>query len=188
DKDFYISHIQGDQYIFKMKKVLDNVAMVLNNHRLESTDFLDPYEIFLSKSILNRFDDIAYQEDGGVYESERKVISIYPYYFENDDIKEKISFLRIDHPSSNLTHKDFLGAILNMGITRDKLGDLYVHKKYAFVIVKNEIKDYLLYYLAKVSNYNVKVQEIHRDALEMKKDKYEEINKYISSLRLDIII
>lgn len=188
DKEFYINHIQGEDYIFQMKKVLDNVEMVINNHRLEATDFLDPYERYLAKSIVNRFDEIKYFEDGGLEESERKIICILPYYFQKDDIKNMISFLRIEYSNANLSHKDFLGAILNMGITRAKIGDIYVHNEYAFVIVKNEIKDYLLYNLTKVSNFNVKIREIQRDDLKIVEEKYKEINKFVSSLRLDTII
>lgn len=188
DKGFYTSHINGEEYIFKMKKVLDNVERVLNNHRLESTDFLDPYERFLAKSILNRFEDINYLEDGGLDDSERKIISIYPYYFGEADIEDKLSFLRINYPVSGLSHKDFLGAILNMGITREKLGDLYVHDEHAFAIVKNEIKDYILYNLSKVSNHNVKIRETQRGRLESVEEEFKEINKFVSSLRLDTII
>lgn len=188
DKDFYTSHIQGDEYVFKMKKVLDNVEMVLNNHRLESTDFLDPYERFLAKSILNRFEDVNYIEDGGLDNSERKIISIYPYYFTDEDIEEKIAFLKVDFPVSGLSHKDFLGAILNMGISRDKLGDIYVHDDNAFVLIKSEIKDYILYNLSKVSNYKVKIREIQRNRLVSVEEEFREINKFVSSLRLDTII
>lgn len=188
DKEFYISHIQGEAFIFKMKQILDNVEIVLNNHRLESTDFLDPYERYLARSILNRFEDIKYLEDGGLEDSERKSLSIYPFYFQEEDIEDKISFLKIQFPSVHLKHKDFLGAILNLGIAREKLGDFYIHNGHTFIAVKNEIKDYLLYNLIKVSNYVVKVMEVEREDLEATEDKYKEINKFVSSLRLDTVI
>lgn len=188
DKDFYVGHIQGEDYIFKMKKVLDDVEMVLNNYRLESTDFLDPYERYLASSILNRFDDIKYFEDGGLEESERKVINIYPYYMQKNDIEDKISFLKIDFPNVQLIHKDFLGAILNMGITREKTGDIYVHDNHAFLIIKKEISGYILYNLEKVSNYKVKLYEIKRDELQVPKIEFRETSIFISSLRLDSIL
>ena len=188
DKEFYVSHIQGDEFIFKMRQVLDNVEMVLNNHRLESTDFLDPYERYLARTVLNRFEDIKYLEDGGLDESERKIISLYPFYFQEEEIEEKISFLKIEFPRVELAHKDFLGAILNLGISREKLGDLYIHSGYTFVIVKREIKDYILYNLTKISNFNVRIKEIEREALEASEKEYKEINKFVSSLRLDSTI
>lgn len=188
DKEFYTSHIQDNEYIFKMNKILDNVEMVLNNYRIESTDFLDPYERYLAKSILNRFDDVSYLEDGGLEDSERKVICIYPNYYGEDDLVEKVSFLRVRYPIPSLSHKDFLGAILNLGISRDKLGDIYVHNEEAFLIAKNEIKDFILYNLTKVSNYNVKVREIQRDQLKVAEVEYQESSKFVSSLRLDTII
>lgn len=188
DKEFYTSHIQDSDYIFNLRKLLDNLEMVLNNHRLEASDFLDPYERYLAKSILNRFDEVKYLEDGGLDKSERRIICIYPYYFGEDDLEEKLSFLRIEYPVPSLLHKDFLGAILNLGISRDKIGDIYVHHEYADIIVRDEIKDYILYNLTKVSNYNVKVREIQRNQLVMAVEEYSESKKFVSSLRLDTII
>ena len=188
DKEFYINHIQGEDYIFKMRKILDNVEMVLNNYRQETTDFLDPYERYLARSILNRFDEIIYNEDGGLDESERKVINIFPFYLGEDDIEEKISFLKIQYPEANLSHKDLLGAILNLGIIREKIGDIYVHNDKSFIIVKKEIKDFLLYNLNKVSNYNVKNQDIKRSEIKVFQEDYKEVKKIVSSLRLDTII
>lgn len=188
DKDFYTSHIQASEYVFKMNKILDNVEMVLNNHRIESTDFLDPYERYLAMSILNSFDDLKYLEDGGLEDSERKIICIYPDYYIEEDLVEKLSFLSIEYPIPSISHKDFLGAILNLGISRDKIGDIYVNHEKAFLIVKNEIKDYILYNLTKVSNYNVKVRESQREQLEVAEEEYKESSKFVSSLRLDTII
>ena len=61
-----------------MRKLLDKIEIVIDKHSIQSTDFLDPYSRRLSKSILNRFDNISYSEDGGLINAERKIISIYP--------------------------------------------------------------------------------------------------------------
>lgn len=188
DKEFYTSHIQDDSYLLKMRQILDNVEMAINNHRVEATDFLDPYERHLAKSILNRFEDIEYLEDGGLDESERKIIIIYPYYFNKEDVKEKLSFLKVELSNVHTLHKDFLGAILNLGITREKVGDLYLHNGYTFIVVKNEVKDFLLYNLQKVSNYNVKIVEAQRNELESSEEDYVEVNNFVSSLRLDVVL
>lgn len=188
DKDLYIKHIQGEDYILKMRKILDNVEMVLNDYRQETTDFLDPYERHLAKSILNRFDEITYTEDGGLVESERKLINVFPFYLEKDEIEEKISFIEIQFLDNNLSHKDFLGAILNLGIIREKIGDIYVHHDYAFIMVKKEIKDFILFNLNKVSNSKVKNQEIKRNEVKISQEDYKEVSKFVSSLRLDTII
>lgn len=188
DKDFYIAHIQGDKYIFKMKKVLDSVEMVLKNYRVESTDFLDPYERYLAKSILNRFDDIHYLEDGGLEQSERKIMVIFPHFFDQNEVDEKISFLRIEYPNMDLSHKDFLGAVLNMGITRDKLGDLYVHENQVDFVVRDEVKDFLLFNLKQVGNYKIKVHSIERKNLQISDEEFKEVDRFVSSLRLDSMI
>lgn len=188
DKDLYINHIQGEDYIFKMKKLLDSVEIVIKNHEQVSTDFLDPYERSLAQSILNRFNEITYSEDGGLGVSERKVINIYPFYLNSDDLQEKISFLKTNYSESNLGHKDILGAILNLGLNRDKIGDIYVHEDHAFTIVKDEISDFLLFNLNKVRNISVKNQEVSRSDIKISQENYKEVNTFVSSLRLDTIV
>ena len=188
DKDLYINHIQGEDYILKMRKLLDSIVKVIKSHRQESTDFLDPYERYLAQSILNRFDQISYTEDGGLGVSERKVIDIYPFYFNKDDLQEKVSFLKISYPESKLVHKDILGAILNLGLNRDKIGDIYVHEGHAFTIVKDEISDFLLFNLNKIRNLSVKNQEVARSDIKISEENYKEVNTFVSSLRLDTII
>ena len=85
DKDKFISHIVDNEQIMNMRRILDKIEIVLNSHRIQSTDFLDPYERKLAKSILNRFPEIDYCEIGGLDEGERKVILIYPDYHQLDE-------------------------------------------------------------------------------------------------------
>lgn len=188
DKDKYTSYIEDQDKIFDMRRVIDKIEIVLNNHSCESTDFLDPYERMLAKSILNRFDDVNYVENGGVLESERQIINIYPYYFIIDNIPDRIAVLRITGNLEGLTHKDFLGAILNLGIKRSKIGDILVHEEYTDIIVKNEIMDFLLINFEKVGNRKIIIQTIDMDCIEPVETKYRDINKVLSSYRLDVYI
>ncbi|HEY4544272.1 MAG TPA: YlmH/Sll1252 family protein, partial [Tissierellaceae bacterium] len=161
DKDLYINHINDDEKIIKMKQVLDKIEIVLKNHTVEYTDFLDPYEISLAVSILNRFQEISYIQTGGYETSERSILIIFPEYMYQGDIDLNLSFLEINGNISSLRHPDFLGAILNLGITRDKVGDILIDNDRAVVVARSEISDYLYYNLEKISNINVKINYIN---------------------------
>ena len=58
DKNEYTQHIKDDGKKIEIRKILDKIEIVLNKHIVQSTDFLDPYEIYLAKSILNKFEDL----------------------------------------------------------------------------------------------------------------------------------
>ncbi len=188
DKDKYISHIKNSDKIIDMRRVIDKIEIALNNHSCECTDFLDPYERLLAKSILNRFIEIDYLEDGGIKQTERQIITIYPSYYEIQNLPQNITVLRIVGDIDGLSHKDFLGAILNLGIKRTKIGDILVHEDYTDVIVKKEIGDFILFNLEKVSNKKVLVEEKSLDSICPVEIPYKDINKTLSSYRLDVYI
>ncbi|MBC8590441.1 RNA-binding protein [Wansuia hejianensis] len=188
DKNYYTSHIQDPTKIVKIRRVLDKLEIVLNNYIVETTDFLDPYEISLSKSILNRFVDIDYLVLGGFHEAERKILVIYPDFLNLEDISVGITAIKITGDLDKLSHKDFLGAILNLGIDRSKVGDILVHGNYGYIIVKEEVNNFILYNLEKIGNQNVKVKNTPLEEVESPEIKYKELIRFISSLRLDSVI
>ena len=95
DRNEYTKHIKDNEKKIEVRKVLDKIEIVLNKHLVQSTDFLDPHEIYLAKSVLNKFDDLKYIIDGGYEGSERNIIIIYPYYILKEDIEIPISSFKI---------------------------------------------------------------------------------------------
>lgn len=188
DKEKYVSHIKDADKIIDMRRLIDKIEIVLNNHCREFTDFLDPYERSLAKSILNRFIDINYLEDGGFIDAERQVIGIHPDYVEVSNLELSITTLRITGDFQGLSHKDFLGAILNLGIKRSKIGDILVHDYYTDIIVKKEISDFILFNLEKIANRKTHVEEKSLEYLVPIEVSYRELSKVLSSYRLDVYI
>lgn len=188
DKEKYIAHIRDQNKILDMRRIIDKIEIVLNSHTCQSTDFLDPYERSLAKSILNRFLDIKYVERGGVLDAERQIIEICPHYYNIDDIPENISALRLNGSLEGLIHRDFLGSILNLGINRSKIGDILVQVDHTDIIVKNEILDFLLINLDKVKNQKITLSKIALVQLTPANLHYNEVVKSLSSYRLDVYL
>lgn len=186
--DKYTSHIKDPDKVIKMRNILDKIKIVKRNHSVETTDFLDPFERILATSILNRFNDINFAEFGGFEESERKVIAIYPDYYDEKLIDYGIAALKITDVSQALNHRDYLGAILKLGIIRDKIGDILVHDNSGFVILKSEIEDFILFNLEKIGNENIKIKEFPMKDIVYKEATYREIKEFINSLRLDLVL
>lgn len=77
-----LSHIKDPEIKIKMRRIIDKIQMVLRNYSEEATDFLDPYERLLAKSLINKFSDLKYIEYGGLEDAERKIITIFPDYLD----------------------------------------------------------------------------------------------------------
>ncbi len=188
DKDAYTSHIKDGEKLIKMRRLLDKIEMVENKHMIESTDFFDPYEIYLAKSILNRFDSLNFIEYGGFDKSERRIIMISQSYQSIEEPREYLACIKLEGDFSDLSHKDFLGAFLSLSIIREKIGDILVDNDSAYIIVKKEIGDFVLLNLDKVANRNVKPSYISFDNIEIPPMVYREVKAFLTSLRIDLLI
>ncbi|SHJ57350.1 YlmH family RNA-binding protein [Tepidibacter formicigenes] len=190
DKERLTNHIKDLELKNTMYKVIDKAIGVIKNHDYRCTDFLNPYEIKNAVSVLNYIDDVKYFIYGGYEEAERKVVYIYPYYvFEQDlDIPIKVLEITGNFKFKEISHRDYLGAILGLGIKREKIGDILIHKDFWQVIVKKDICDFLLLNLNKVGNNSVKIKEINFLDIKYSEPEYKEVSFTVSSQRLDCII
>lgn len=190
DKDRLVDHIQDEGLRDVALKVLDKVDIVLKRHEIKATDFLTPYEVRAVSDILNGIYDIKYIAWGGYKEAERKIITIFPDYLDESMIEIPINAFEIKSTSrfENLNHRDYLGAILQMGLKREKIGDLMVHNHLCQVVVSSSLKDYILFNLKRVGNTTVKVRELEPDDIRPPEIEYKEITGNVASLRLDSVV
>ncbi|EOD01289.1 RNA-binding protein [Caldisalinibacter kiritimatiensis] len=190
DKEKYLEHIKDNEQIFEMRKVLDKVEQVMSYHSIEYTDFLNPYQCRLARSFLNRFHDIEYYEDGGYNSAERKTIIIYPFYLDRMSVEAPLAAVKIENKSkfNNINHRDYLGAIMSLGIKREKIGDIVIHDNYTQVVLHKDILEYVILNLNKIGNEPVRVNEISINDVIKGKEEYKEIFSTVASLRLDSLV
>lgn len=188
DKEKYLEHINDSEQIIVMSNLLDKIFKVIREHVIEYTDFLDPYQRRLSRSILNRFSEIEYKEEGGYEGAERKSIIIYPHYLNNIDSPIRAIEIGGKFRFTEVNHRDYLGAILALGVRRGKIGDITVHDNFAQVIILRELLNYLIYNLKSIGREKVKIQEIPLSRVSKGAEEFKEIYTTVASLRLDIIV
>ncbi len=88
-----------------------------------------------------------------------------------------------------LTHRDFMGSILSLGIERDVIGDIVVTDEYtAYVFCCRTISDFIISGLKKVANDAVKVEECEAPGGEFGERKFEQIRDTVASCRLDAVV
>ena len=121
---------------------------------------------------------------GGYENSERKILGLF-----FDEVTEfPISAIEFNFRSCDkLSHRDFLGALMSLGIERETVGDILVEDGRCIVFVKSELKDYIVSQLFKIGNVGVRIIEANLNHLPEGRG-YEEAFYTVSSLRLDNII
>lgn len=129
--------------------------------------------------------DFKLQSNGIFEDAERRMVSFNNVYESQFPMK----LVKIQNTSkfSNLTHRDYLGGILSLGIERNKIGDLLVDGNACYVPVHEEIEDFIMYNIDKISKVTCKAETI--DDLELlPKYSFKEEVILVSSLRIDGVV
>jgi RNA-binding protein YlmH len=170
-------------------KLKDVFIIAKKNREVRVTDFLDPAEQQMAEEIARSYPDMEYYFDGGHAEAERKLLVAFVHEFQDEHIRVPIGALRItsNDPNEYPSHRDYLGSILGLGISREKIGDILVINNSADVIVKEEVLSYIGLNLIKVGNTSVSVEEISLKEVLQPERRYKELASTVASLRLDAI-
>ena len=89
--------------------------------------------------------------------------------------------------ADKLTHRDFLGSLMGLGIRREMLGDIIINENVAVLVCLDSVADFIINQLEKVKHTSVKCsvsEYIPTDVLP--ELRYEEL--IVSSERLDVLV
>lgn len=89
--------------------------------------------------------------------------------------------------ADELSHRDFLGALMNLGIDRSTLGDIRVGEKEAYLFCQDSIAEFICESLTKVKHTNVRCSVV-TEASEVPKEEPERKSVQVPSLRVDAVI
>lgn len=170
--------------------VEDKIQFVIKEHRIQYTSFLDPASQKRVQDLLNKCPQIGYQMFGGYPESERKLFLLYPEYVEPEDLSFPIKgiVLNWNRHYHNLSHRDVLGALMGLGLKREKIGDIIMVEDSASVFVLEDIAPYIVQHLKAVGRATVEVQELDYNQIKIPQPKIKTIQATVSSPRLDSVM
>ncbi|RQD66930.1 MAG: RNA-binding protein [Tindallia sp. MSAO_Bac2] len=185
-----LNYISEDSIRSKWDIILDQAHRAVKKYQPMSTSFLTPAEWIYADEILNKIPDLCWFLDGGYEEAERKILMM-----KHDDLnavpsESLIEALSIRSTSKfhTLSHRDYLGAILSLGIKRDKIGDLIVSENEAVVFAFKEMAEYIRLHLDKIGNCSVKITNVSVEELSFERPDYKLIKGTVASLRIDSLI
>ena len=161
--------------------------------------FLSPRELHFARRRL----DIRHAKFlvfGGMAEAERGRIYILPEYMEDvltvseleaygEDLR--ISTLRVSGSGfSKLSHRDFMGSLLGLGIERSVIGDIIVTEtgREAIVFCDSDIVRFLLESWNKVGNDKVRVENVVLPENFTPERRFANLNDTVASPRVDGVV
>jgi len=153
------------------------------------TDFLSPQEQAAAQRLLHMLGaEESYILWGGYEAAERRQIHFLPDWQETPDY-EAVRCLRCTFfESGRLTHRDFLGSLMGLGLTREKIGDILVAEQSADVVVSQSVADHLLREWTAAGRTAIHVAEIEPSELHVPVQQTKILRDTVSSLRLDSVL
>ena len=141
------------------KRFLELARKSFNSDIFTFTEFLGLAEQSAYNEIKRDIQGISYTAFGGADGAERVVIRFGSEDELGYSLPFPISIVKIEPISpkyaDKLTHRDFLGAILNLGIERDTLGDIVIINNVGYLFALDSIAGYIAENLTKVKHTDV---------------------------------
>jgi RNA-binding protein YlmH len=179
-----------DEETLLRRHILDLAKKAWQQNVYQYTNFLSPAEQDALQRMRRELDFIHWETFGGNEACERQIAGFgseeemgYPGVFPIALLEVAPAAEKFAEP---LTHRDYLGALLNLGIVRGLLGDIVVRPNRAYVYCVDSIADYIQENLTKVKHTYVKVSAVGLE-LEEVKPVLVPVKKNVASERLDVI-
>lgn len=149
-------------------------------------DFYDPSQQKKVQRELQNFQDIHCVFYGGPSLCERKMLCLC-IGVANEDISWPISVCtaQVDF---EVDHRMVLGTIMQLGITREIIGDIIIQDAMVQIVVKEHIAQYICMNVLKLNNRRVHFEVLGISSLGMREQSFQIENITVSSFRLDAII
>ncbi len=177
------------------KRLIELSMTAYHRDMITYSDFLTLNELNILHSLPKDKLYARYITFGGYELAERQMVAFLPDALSFSETKVNPEFplfplsIEVLHEkyAQNLTHRDYLGAILNLGIDRSKLGDILVEENKAVIFVQRNLSEFIQKELTRVKNTPVRITEnlIQDDQYT---PRYEEIKGTVASVRLDSLL
>ena len=181
-----------------VSKVLDKLEFVQKKNSIETTDFLDMHQKTVAEKVLKSQKITNYICYGGYSNAERVMIIIYPEKLEDvfnnnqydfNNIVRVIRVILQNEMKGKYSHRDYLGAVIKVGLKREKVGDIIVNLDGADLIVSKDISKYIVDSFKELTRFSKSdIYEESIEKLNITEPKTEVLNIIIPSMRMDSIV
>ncbi len=181
---------------------LEDLCRSAEQGMLGESCFLSPAELHFAREYLARSAKSGeFLEWGGYESAERRKIYILPEYALDarsyDELREygfegTVAAVKIVGSGyCRLCHRDFLGAVLGLGLERQAVGDIAFfdgERPWAIVICESSIADFIADELKKIGNDTVRAEKTEIDKNFSVPRQFVHISDTVASARVDCVV
>ncbi|HML37716.1 MAG TPA: YlmH/Sll1252 family protein [Bacillota bacterium] len=166
----------------------DKITQCIDNYMVTNSSFLDMRQRTLAEARCRKHKGFRWCFYGGYEDAERTVAVFLPDYAELAD-NDPLALLRMTPDGrSALTHRDYLGSLMGLGVKREMIGDILVREKGADIVIMKDMGDFLLYHYGKAGRTSLKAEITSIDQIIVPENRVEEKRDTVASLRLDNLV
>lgn len=172
-----------------LAKVWDKINTGIRKNIPANSCFLSLRELDMTRYL---FGDVPGLYAFGGYEgAERQMLIYLPDYLEESTLYNDPAFVCLRatfYEGDSPSHRDFLGALMGAGISRETVGDICVGSSSCDFFVTQEIAPYILQNFISAGRTKLHLEEIPLSEVSVPEPEVKEIRDTLASLRLDSII
>ena len=169
------------------ENTVGKITAAENKQITSFTFFLNEGRTEMARKIAASLGFENYMLWGGYENAERVMLGAFAPYEQPDEQAFPLCAVSFRYRERDkLSHRDFLGALIGLGVARDTIGDIIIGNGEAAAFMTNTAASLALG-VEKIGRVGVAVSEGIPSALKMERE-YKDIDVTISSLRLDCVI
>lgn len=174
-----------------LARVLDKLEAARRRSIPAHTQFLSPAQRTAVEGLIHACGHPRHLFCGGYAGAERTVCVFLPDWLEEADWPagdHPLSAVKLTAPAgAKLSHRDWLGSILGLGLTREKVGDLLAAEHTCQAVVLSETAGVLLSQMDKAGRYPVQAAPLALEELTSPERQVKHIRDTFATLRLDAV-
>ncbi len=174
-----------------LARVLDQMERARSRSIPCATRFLSPAQRAAVEPLLSAAGHPKHLFCGGYEGAERTVCVFLPDWLEGEDhdaAEELAAIEAVFPPGGALTHRDLLGGLMGIGITREMVGDILPGKGRAQIVALREALPILLSQFEQAGRYRLKLREIGLEQISPAPAQVKQIRDTVAALRLDAVL
>ncbi len=192
---------------FLAGRIRDLAARAYQNSFVTNTEFLSLSELDCFYQILagegvpaasHRYGGAEFVVYGGFEDAERAMVCFLPEYMDQESFllaesqQQSVLFCVHIQPvnsrfADDLTHRDYLGALMNLGIERDQIGDILTGEQEAYVFAAPTASDLMVKELTRIRHTTVKCEIVNPSECSIRPE-LKEMSGSVASERLDAVL
>ena len=177
---------EGEEIVVKL---VDQAEAVQRSQKFRLSGFLDPFGQEIAETVAANYPGLRVDFDGGYPGAERARAMLIHSDFPGTPSGFDIDCIEAHWPGqfARLSHRDVLGALMALGIERDRLGDLLLAPDSVKIICDSKMADYFLTNLTKIGSVGVECSRADLSTISPREERCKEIRATVASLRIDSI-